>query len=118
MMQVVRLVNLLVANMVWRATASQKAGSRLLQGLSSRDESVQTVAAIFLARGDDRAVALVSAAIQTRNNLQQALVLAGTLGFRELAPELEKFRNDPDPAVAAAAQEGLRRLANKRDSRG
>ncbi len=118
MMQVVRLARLLACNMAWRATGSQRAGSRLLQGLSSEDESVRTIAAILLARGGDKAVALISVTIQERSSLRQSLVLAGTLGAQSLAPELEKFSNDPDPAVAAAAKEGLRRLEMRKHVRG
>jgi hypothetical protein len=116
MIQVLLIADLFVANTIWRGTGSLWAGSRIVARLAADHASVRSVAGILLVRGGDEAVPLVHHAIQRKVNLPHTLVVAGTLGAESLRSELEKFRTDENPAVAAAAEEGLRRLHARRSS--
>lgn len=110
-MQVLRAAGLFAANAVWRATGSQSAGRTLLNALGSPDPNIRTIAGMFLVRAGEKAVPLIEEAIHRQLNLPQVLVMAGDIGSKKLEPELQKFKDHPDPQVSRAACDGLKILA-------
>jgi hypothetical protein len=68
---------------------------------------------MFLVQAGRRAEPLLAEAIARRENLPVVLTVLGDLGDPRLAPELHQFRDDPDPAVAQAAQDALRALQSR-----
>jgi hypothetical protein len=95
---------------LWRGGFTS-AGRALVGALGARDESLRTMAGMFLVQGGDRAVPLLRAALARREHVPLVLRIAGDVGARELRPEIERFAADPDPIVAQAARDALRILA-------
>jgi|SRR5690242_15038755 hypothetical protein len=109
-MSVVDVARLFALKSVWRTTGLESAGRALLNALDSPKEDVRTVAGMFLVQAGKQAEPLVEEGIKRRVNLPMTLVMAGDIGAVSLKPELQRFASDPDPAVAKAAQDGLRIL--------
>ena len=106
-----QLARLYAWKSIWNATGLRCAGRNLLTALGSGDESVRSVAAMFLVQSGRRAEPLLAEAIRRREHLPTVLVIAGDLGAASLAGELKRFTSDPDPEIAKAARDGLRILA-------
>jgi HEAT repeat protein len=97
-------------NTVWRATGSRAAGRRLVRALAAEDETVRTLAGMFLVQGGKRAEPLLREALGRRESLPLVLTILGDLGDPALTPDLRRFSQDTDPQVAQAARDALRVL--------
>jgi hypothetical protein len=101
---------LFAANAVWRATGSSRAGRRLVDALSSPDETSRTVAGILLVRAGRRSIPLLEVALTRGRSVPMVLRLLGDVGARELAERIGEYAKSDDPAVARAARDALRAL--------
>jgi hypothetical protein len=110
-MGVMQAARLFALKSVWTTTGLRSAGRALVEALASPDESVRTIAGMFLVQAGKRAEPLVEEAIRRRQNLPTVLVIAGDIGAFGLESEMKRFTADPDPEVAKAAKDGLRILA-------
>jgi HEAT repeat protein len=102
-------------NAIWRMTGSRSAGRALMKALGSRDEDLRSLAGIFLTRGGRRAEPLLREALDRRQDLPMVLSVLGSIGDPSYEPIFRSFSQDPDPAVADAAGEGLHLLAVRDD---
>lgn len=114
-MDLARSAGLLLSNAVWRATGLPAAGRTLVHALGSEDESVRTIAGMFLVQGGRKAEPLLREALDRRENLPLVLTILGDLGDPKFGPELQRFSRDPDPEVAKAARDALQVLARRRE---
>lgn len=101
---------LLLRKAVWAATGSTTAGRALVDALETPDETLRTMAGIFIARGGAKAVPLLREALGRRRSVPTVLTLLGDVGGGAVASDIEPFRDDPDPDVARAARDALRIL--------
>src|SRR6266850_5527640 len=92
---------------IWRALGAGRAGRALVKALGDRDENQRAIAATLLARSGERAEPLVLEALRRRENLSIAIPLFGDVGRLAHAHELERLRDDSDPAIARAARDAL-----------
>ncbi len=110
MVRVIGAARLLLRKTVWTATGSEAAGRALVDALENPDETLRTMAGIFIARGGARAVPLLREALGRRRSVPTVLTLLGDVGGDTVAYDIEPFRDDPDPDVARAASDALRIL--------
>lgn len=110
-----RVVGLLAARIVFAVTGLRPAGRVLVRGLGSGDETVRTVAGIFLVRVGRRARPLLEEAAERRQSLPLVLTVLGDLGDPACEPLLERHTSDPDPEAARSARDALRTLRAQRD---
>jgi hypothetical protein len=103
-------VRLYLDRTLWRATGLRWAGRALVRALGSPDEGVRALAGMFLVQAGRRSEPLLAEAVARRENLPVVLTILGDLGDPRFAPELRRFRDDPDPEVAQAAEQALRVL--------
>lgn len=97
-----------------RLTGSPAAARRLIDALSSEDENVRTLAGMFLVRAGLRSVRSIRTAIAERHPaMTTSLAILGDIGGKEAEATLTRYATDSDPAVAEAAQDGLRVTAMK-----
>jgi hypothetical protein len=96
---------------LWKRFGIEAAGRRLVRALGSDDEDLATTAGMLIVQGGRRTVPLLREALARRENLPLVLRIAGDIGARELGPDIERFAGDRDPAVAEAARDALRLLA-------
>ena len=108
--QLFRVLFLFVCRFAWRITGLRSAGWRLVRALRSRDETVRTVAGIFLVREGDRAVPLLHEALHRRESTEMTLRILGDIGDPNSEPELARFADDADEDVAQAARDALENL--------
>lgn len=92
---------------LWRTVGLHTAGEGLLRALGSEDEDLRTLAGMFLVQGGERSVPLLQRALESRENLALVLSILGDIGDPEIAPQLERFSQDPDIEVARAARDAL-----------
>lgn len=109
-MQLRRAAGVLTYHALWSTTRLRSAGRALVEALGSEDETVRTMAGMSLVRAGERSEPLLEEALNRRENLPMVLQILADLGDPTVAPALERFTNDRDPAVARAAREALRAL--------
>ena len=96
--------------LVWGTTRSPAAGRAIVRALSSKDETVRTLAGMFLVQAGERAEPILQDALKRRENLPTVLTILADIGDRKFEPEFREFCRDSDPQVAQAATEALRIL--------
>ena len=109
-MRIAGAAGIFVANGVWRLTGLSAAGRILLRALGSGDETVRTLAGMFLVKAGKRSMRILKEAIERRQNLPVVLTILGDIGDRKFIPEIRHFSEDRDPEVAQAARHALRML--------
>lgn len=109
-MHVAGAARLVACRALWRATRLRAAGRALVRALGSRDEDHRTLAGMLLVKEGQRAEPLLHEAMHRRENLPMVLWVLGSIGDKELEPEIREFSRDRDPSVARAAQDALRVL--------
>jgi HEAT repeat protein len=85
----------------------QSAGRALVHALDSDDESVRTLAGMFLVQSGRKSIPLIREEITARRHLPMMLTMLGDIAAPETVPEIERFTTDSDPAVARAANDAL-----------
>jgi HEAT repeat protein len=83
------------------------AGRALVDALDSDDETVRTLAGMFLVQSGKRAVPLLREALAARKQAPTVLTMLGDIADPATIPDLEAHVSDPDPEVARAAREAL-----------
>jgi hypothetical protein len=109
-MKFARVAKLFVLYGIWRTTTIRLAGRGIVNALSSRDETVRTVAGMLLVRAGRLAEPLLRGALERRENLPLVLVILGDIGDKRIEPEIRSFSSDHDPDVAQAARDALRTI--------
>ena len=107
-MIVARALWLFASYVIWRVTSARPTGRILVHALGSKNETLRTIAGMLLVRGRKKSEPLLQEALDKRENLPVALTIIGSIGDRELEPEVRRFCQDPDPDVAKAATDALR----------
>lgn len=88
--------------------AGSTAAARPLVGaLDDPDETVRTLAGMFLVKGGRSSLPALREALRQRRHAPQILTMFGDIAAPETLPEIEAFTRDDDPAVARAAAEAL-----------
>ena len=109
-MKLAKASGLFAANAVYRATGLRSAGRALVRALGSEDENVRTLAGMFLVQAGKKSEPLLLEALDKRENAPLVLTILGSIGDRELEPQILRFVRDPDADVAKAARDALRML--------
>ena len=112
-MELVGVAHLFVSNTIWRVTGLRSAGRALIHALSSKDETLKTIAGMFLVRTGSRAEPLLREALHRRESLPLVLTILGDIGDPKVVPELRQFSRDHNPEVAQAARDALHILSNE-----
>ena len=109
-MRIAGAAGIFVVNAIWRVTGLRAAGRVLLRALGSGDETVRTLAGMFLVKAGSRSIPILEEAIKRRDNLPVVFTILGDIGDRRFITELHLFSEDRDPEVAQAARHALRML--------
>ena len=109
----IKAADLYRANMVWKLFGTRASGQRLIEGLSSPNENVRTLAGMFLVQSGRKAIPLLEYELENRRNMPLVLTMLGDIGAAESEGQLRRHLDDPDPEVAKAANEALRALLFK-----
>ena len=86
---------------------SEAAGRRLLADFHSRDETVRTLAGMFLVRNGDRSVPILRQALARREEMPAILTMLGDIATDDAGALIRQYLGDQDPDVAAAALAAL-----------
>ena len=95
---------------------SDSAGRALLDALDSDDETVRTLAGMFLVQGGRRSVPLLLAALEARRHVTTVLTMLGDIADPATMPVIARFTDDPRPEVAHAAREALEIARRNRET--
>ena len=98
---------------LWRTMGVRAAGRHLIRALGSDDETIRTLAGMFLVKAGVRSLDLLAEAIETRDNLPVVLTILGDIGDPRSIPILERLAQDQDADVARAAQDALEALRRR-----
>jgi HEAT repeat protein len=109
----IKAADLYRANMVWKLFGTHASGQRLIEGLSSPNENVRTLAGMFLVQSGRKAIPLLEYELENRRNMPLVLTMLGDIGTAESEGQLRRHLDDPDPEAAKAANEALRALLFK-----
>lgn len=101
------------ANMVWKLLGTSGSGQRLIEGLSSPNENVRTLAGMFLVQSGRKALPLLEHELENCRNMPLVLTMLGDIGAAESEGQLRRHLDDPDPKAAKAANEALHALLFK-----
>ena len=95
---------------------SMAAGRGLLADFASDDETVRTLAGMFLVRNGRRSLPILREALGRREQMPAILTMLGDIATEECADLLRQYAGDRDPEVAASARAALDILARNRKS--
>ena len=109
-MQLSKAARILACRTLWSSTGLRPAGRALVKALGSEDETVRTLAGMSLVQTGERSEPLLEEALHRRESLPLVLQILADIGDPDIAPELERFTDDPDPETARAARSALRTL--------
>src|SRR6185312_17342473 len=101
----IKAADLYRANMVWKLFGTRASGQRLIEGLSSPNENVRTLAGMFLVQSGRKAIPLLEYELENRRNMPLVLTMLGDIGAAESEGQLRRHLDDPDPEAAKAANE-------------
>ncbi|MCC2681870.1 MAG: hypothetical protein K0S36_1434 [Nitrosospira multiformis] len=110
---IIKAADLYRANMIWKLLGTRASGKRLIEGLSSPNENVRTLAGMFLVQSGRKAIPLLEHELENRRNIPLVLTMLGDIGKPESEGQLRGHLDDPDPEVVKAANEALRALLFK-----
>ena len=109
-MLVVDAARLYILRLVWQWTGLTGAGNRLIAALDSGDETLRTLAGMFLVRTGRRSRVLVENALIQGQNPLMLIPILGDIGDARSLDTLEPFTNNKDPVVARAASDAIELL--------
>ena len=107
---------IIASGTLWRTLGVPAAGRRLIRALGSDDETIRTLAGMFLVKAGARSLVLLAEALDTRDNLSLVLTILGDIGEPRSIPMIEGFTQDRDADVARAAQDALKALRRRERS--
>jgi hypothetical protein len=93
---------------------STGAGRSLVADLASDDETVRTLAGMFLVKNGRRSLPALREALAHREQLPTVLTMLGDIAAGECAELIRPYIDDPDREVAAAARAALDILQRNR----
>jgi len=93
---------------------SAAAGRGLLADFASDDETVRTLAGMFLVRNGRRSIPILRDALVRREKMLEVLTMLGDIATDESAELIRQYIGDHDPKVAAGARAALDILARNR----
>jgi hypothetical protein len=86
---------------------SAAAGRGLLADFASDDETVRTLAGMFLVRNGRRSLPILRDALARREQMPEVLTMLGDIATDESAELIRQYAGDHDPKVASAARAAL-----------
>lgn len=110
----IKAADLYRANTVWKLFGTRGSGQRLIEGLSSPNENVRTLAGMFLVQSGRKAIPLLEHELENRRNMPLVLTILGDIGAVESEGQLRRHLDDPEPEAAKAANEALRALLSSK----
>jgi hypothetical protein len=93
---------------------SAAAGRGLLHDFASDDETVRTLAGMFLVRNGRRSLPILREALARHEQMPAVLTMLGDIATDESAQLIRQYVNNRDPEVAAAAAAALDILERNR----
>ncbi|MFN0096421.1 MAG: hypothetical protein ACKVVT_16800 [Dehalococcoidia bacterium] len=109
-MWVLRALLLFPVAGLWRVVSLRGLGALLVRALDDQNANVRQVAATFLAKAGRRSIPALRHALEQGEGGATAVLLAGDTGDPQFESMLERLVDSPEPALARAAQDGLRLL--------
>ena len=107
-MKFLKLLLVLLASAIWRATGIRPAGRALVRALGTNDEQVRAIAGMMLVKTGTKAKPLLQEALHRRENVSTVLTVLGSIGDPSMEQEIRRFADDHDPQVSKAARDALR----------
>ena len=77
-----KVAGLFAGKAIWRITRLRPVGRAIVRALGSKDDSVRTVAGMFLVQAGKQAVPLLEEALARRENLPMVLTILADIGDR------------------------------------
>jgi hypothetical protein len=109
-MWLLTVFRVIFCNAVFRLTGLRSAGRVVVRSLGSSNESVRTIAGMFLVKAGRKSEPLLVEAVRRRENLSLVLTILSDVGGRASEAEIRELSHDHDPQVARAAVDALRFL--------
>lgn len=98
---------LFLCKLFWSLTHWNRAAQPLVRALGSRDETLRTIAGMFLVQAGPRSVPVLTEALRDRKNLPMVLSVVASVRDKKLEPYVRALQSDTDVNVAAAARHAL-----------
>ena len=117
-MELAKTAGVLAYRTLWNTARVRSAGRALVRALGSEDETVRSLAGMSLIQAGERSEPLLVEALGRRENLPLVLQVLADIGDPSAEPVLERFTDDPDPAVSRAARDALRTLRTPQPGNG
>lgn len=86
---------------------SESAGRSLLADFTSDDETVRTLAGMFLVRNGRRSIPILREALARREQMPAVLTMLGDIATDQCQELIRQYVDDGDPEVASAARQAL-----------
>ena len=112
-MKLVRSIGLFGAKVAFQGGVGS-AGRTLIEALDSDDETVRTLAGMFLVQSGRRAIPLLREELAKGRHVPTVLTMLGDIADPATVPEIETYTASPDAEVARAAREALEILRRNR----
>jgi hypothetical protein len=93
---------------------SAAAGRGLLADFASEDETVRSLAGMFLVRNGHRSLPILREALARRQQMPAVLTMLGDIATDDSAALIRQYTGDRDPEAAAAARAALDILERNR----
>lgn len=112
-MKLVRSLSLFGAKTAFQSGIGS-AGRTLVNALDSDDETVRTLAGMFLVQCGRRSIPLLREELARGRHVPQILTMLGDIADPATVPEIERYTASPDAEEARAAREALEILRRNR----
>jgi hypothetical protein len=113
-MRITDAARLATRRFAWGATRSVALGRPLVAALGAEDEDVRVLAGTFLTRAGKKAEPLLIDALNRRENIPAVLEVLAGIADDTAEREIDRYLDDPDPAVVEAAVSARRVVSTAR----
>ena len=98
------------AGAAWKSAGLGVAGRTLVRGLASKDETVRNIAGILMVKAGRKSGPLLAAALKKASHEHAPMLLRilGELGDPQWDGMLERYAENNDPEIAAAARDAMK----------
>jgi len=109
-MQLARSLGLFAHHAAFRAASAPASGRALVRALESHDETIRTLAGMFLVKSGRRSIPYLREALADLRSVPMVLQILADLGDPSVEPDIAAFLNDPDAEVRRAASDAIETL--------
>lgn len=107
-MRVLKAIKLFIFRILWQWFGIGLFGESLISALGSNDETIRTMAGMFLVQTAERSRPIVEASLVESKTLPTLLAILGDIGDVGTLRKLEPYTYSSDSEVARAAHDALK----------